>query len=213
MTTNDNLSFVKARGLVLAPMSENEEAFLNSKRVGAVLEFPKPKEVRNPFFHRKFFALLNLGFDYWEPTGGTLSPTERKLLEGFAHYLGEQGGKFDVFESLANHYMDAVALRRAHITAEKSFEAYRKWVAIEAGFFDVTVLPNGIIRKELRALPLPVWMIVSFGSCIRRLSRLSGTIFCTVTSGTSRRWMWRLTNCWGSHEYSKAKGVQVSPMA
>ncbi|WP_434359860.1 DUF1367 family protein [Parasalinivibrio latis] len=152
MTTNGNLSFVKARGLVLAPMSENEEAFLNSKRVGAVLEFPKPKEVRNPFFHRKFFALLNLGFDYWEPTGGTLSPTERKLLEGFAHYLGEQGGKFDVFESLANHYMDAVALRRAHITAEKSFEAYRRWVAIEAGFFDVTVLPNGIIRKEAKSI-------------------------------------------------------------
>jgi len=25
------------------------------------------KKVRNPLFHRKFFALLNLGYEYWQP--------------------------------------------------------------------------------------------------------------------------------------------------
>ncbi len=211
--TTGNLTFVKTRGLVLAPMSEQEEAFLNSKRVGAVLEFPKPKEVRNPFFHRKFFALLNLGFDYWEPTGGTLSPTERKLLEGFAHYLGEQGGKFDVFESLANHYMDAVALRRATSRQRNLSRLTGSGWRLRRGSLMLQCCQTALSARRPRALPLPVWMTASSGSCTRRLSPLSGTIFCTVTSGTSRRWMRQLTNCWGSHEYSKAKGVQVCPMA
>lgn len=40
--------------------------------MGAVL-YADFKQARNPAFHRKFFALLNLGFDYWQPTGGTIS--------------------------------------------------------------------------------------------------------------------------------------------
>lgn len=30
--------------------------------------------------HRKFFALLNLGFDYWQPSGGAISPADKKLV-------------------------------------------------------------------------------------------------------------------------------------
>ncbi len=28
--------------------------------------------------------MLNLGFEYWEPTGGTISANERKLVNGYA---------------------------------------------------------------------------------------------------------------------------------
>ncbi len=48
----------------------DQRNFLQSKiKLGAVLvaEF---RQVRNPAFHRRFFALFNLGFEYWEPTGG-----------------------------------------------------------------------------------------------------------------------------------------------
>jgi hypothetical protein len=55
-------------------------------RLGDVLvaEF---RRVRNPAFHRRFFALLNLGFEYWEPTGGAISSNERKLITGYAKFL------------------------------------------------------------------------------------------------------------------------------
>lgn len=50
------------------------------------------RQVRNPAFHRRFFALLNLGFEYWEPTGGAISANERKLVNGYAKFLAAYGG-------------------------------------------------------------------------------------------------------------------------
>ena len=48
-----------------------------------VAEFTK---ARNPAFHHSFFALLNLGFEYWDPTGGAISSNERKLVTGYVKY-------------------------------------------------------------------------------------------------------------------------------
>jgi hypothetical protein len=39
--------------------------------------------VRNPKFHRKYFVLLNLGFDYWEPS---LEHKGRKVEKCFERY-------------------------------------------------------------------------------------------------------------------------------
>ncbi len=39
------------------------------------------KRVRNYAFHRRFFKLLQLGFNYWIPNGGAITP-ERELVSG-----------------------------------------------------------------------------------------------------------------------------------
>lgn len=75
------------RGILIPATPETSE-FLQSKcKLGAVLvaDF---KQVRNPAFHRRFFALLNLGFEYWQPTGGAISTNERKLVTGYARFHG-----------------------------------------------------------------------------------------------------------------------------
>ena len=47
--------------------ADTETAALHSKlKIGEVLHGDF-KRMRNPRFHRKLFALLNLAFDYWEP--------------------------------------------------------------------------------------------------------------------------------------------------
>ncbi|EIQ54377.1 irsA domain protein [Shigella sonnei 4822-66] len=47
----------------------------------------------NYAFHKRFFKLLQLGFDYWTPVGGAITPRERKLVSGFVDYLCESVGR------------------------------------------------------------------------------------------------------------------------
>ena len=67
------LQLIKQSSGILIPATPETSDILQSKiKLGSVLvaEF---RQVRNPAFHRRFFALLNLGFEYWEPTGGAIS--------------------------------------------------------------------------------------------------------------------------------------------
>ncbi|MBN3839236.1 DUF1367 family protein [Burkholderia sp. Ac-20349] len=86
--------FQKVRGNLLAPVDPAAEKFLAGLKLGdgANVEVTKGRNVR---FHRKFFALLQLAFDVWDP------PADRT-------YKGEPIGKeFESFREdiliLAGH--------------------------------------------------------------------------------------------------------------
>ncbi|MDF2185883.1 DUF1367 family protein [Grimontia hollisae] len=145
------LALIKTQGGALAPLTDADKELLDKKRIGTVLE-AHFKVTRNPRFHRKYFALLNLGFDYWNPKGGAVSPQERNLLNRFAEELSKWGGEQQTLTDLAESFLDAVTRKRASLTVEKSFEAYRKWVAMEAGFFRIVVFPNGAVKKEAKSI-------------------------------------------------------------
>lgn len=110
--------------------------------------------VRNPAFHRRFFALLNLGFEYWEPTGGAISANEQKLVNGYARFLASYGGNEGALLDAAEQYLEQIASRRITngISLCKSFDAYRAWVTVEAGHFDAIQLPDGTLRKHPRSI-------------------------------------------------------------
>lgn len=59
-------NLIKVAGGLFAPMDEPTTEKAKKVRVGGVVHGPF-KQMRNPKFHRKFFSLLNLAFDYWEP--------------------------------------------------------------------------------------------------------------------------------------------------
>ena len=108
---------------------------------------------RNPAFHRKFFALLNLGFEYWEPTGGAISSNERRLVTGYAKFLATFGGSEGALLDAAEQYLSRIADRRSgSISICKSFDAYRAWVIVEAGHYDAIQLPDGTLRKHPRSI-------------------------------------------------------------
>jgi len=50
----------------LAPADAEAEEFLRKKKLGSVLS-AEIRQVRNYAFHKKWFALLNIGFENWEP--------------------------------------------------------------------------------------------------------------------------------------------------
>lgn len=148
------LQLIKQSSGILIPATPETSDFLHSKcKLGAVLvaDF---KRVRNPAFHRRFFALLNLGFEYWEPTGGAISTNERKLVTGYAKFLASYGGNKDALMDAAEQYLDQVASRRVTngISLCKSFDAYRAWVTVEAGHYDAIQLPDGTLRKHPRSI-------------------------------------------------------------
>ncbi|PSU19939.1 hypothetical protein CTM97_18550 [Photobacterium phosphoreum] len=145
------IALVKMQGGALVPLTDDDKHFIDKKRVGTVLECDF-KTLRNPMFHRKYFALLNLGFDYWNPIGGTVSPAERGLLMRFVRMLSQYGGEERILQEIVSGYLDHLSVHRAQLETEKSFEAYRKWVIIESGFYDVVVLPNGTIRREAKSI-------------------------------------------------------------
>lgn len=147
------LQLIKQSSGILIPATPETSDFLHSKcKLGAVLvaDF---KRVRNPAFHRRFFALLNLGFEYWEPTGGAISTNERKLVTGYARYLASFAGSESTLLEAADQFLDRIADRRAgSISACKSFDAYRAWVTVEAGHYDAIQLPDGTLRKHPRSI-------------------------------------------------------------
>jgi len=148
------LQLIKQSDGILIPATPESSDFLQSNcKLGAVLvaEFTK---VRNPAFHRKFFALLNLGFEYWEPTGGAISSNERKLVHGYAKFLMTFGGNESALLDAAEQYLDQVASRRVvnGISLCKSYDAYRAWVIVEAGHYDAIQLPDGTLRKHPRSI-------------------------------------------------------------
>ncbi|THD51869.1 DUF1367 family protein [Enterobacteriaceae bacterium ML5] len=143
------LSFIKSSNDTLIPATPDTRDFLHSKiKLGAIVtaDFKRP---RNPRFHRLYFSLLNLGFEYWTPTGGAISPEEKQLIRGYVNHLTEFAGHRETLNSLAIGYLKKVRAQRAdRVTLIKSFDAFRRWVTIEAGYYIEMVMPNGVTTKE-----------------------------------------------------------------
>ncbi|MGL4638570.1 MAG: DUF1367 family protein [Shewanella sp.] len=105
----------------------------------------KPRSLSH---HRMFFGgLLGLGFEYWEPAGGLVTAGERRGIESFADYLDRKRGS-TVIREVADIYIQHLAqLRGQRIQApNKNFEQFRRWVSIEAGYYDLQMSPNGPVK-------------------------------------------------------------------
>jgi len=146
-------SFIKSAGGVLVPATPDAREFIEKKvRLGAVL-YADFKQARNAAFHRKFFALLNLSFEYWQPTGGAISHADKKLVRGYVQLVAHYAGHEETLEELADQYLREEAEKRAgNISAVKSFEAFRAWVTIQAGFYTEYEMPDGSTRKEPKSI-------------------------------------------------------------
>ncbi|UOG71892.1 DUF1367 family protein [Serratia marcescens] len=156
-------SYIKAAGDLLVPATRDARDFLRSKKVGSVL-YADFKQARNPAFHRKLFSLLNLGFDYWQPTGGTISPADKAMVNGYIKFLAYYAGGEDALQAAADEYLTDVAEKRAgNISAAKSFEAFRAWVTIQAGFYTEFIMPDGAARKEPKSISFAKMDDIEFG--------------------------------------------------
>lgn len=114
--------FIKVSSTTLVAASDHDAELLQHIKLGqpARMTF---KRVRNYDFHKKYFALLNLAFDYWEP------PIAMSMDE-------VKAGTFD--PSLEQ--------------PEKNFDRFRKDVCILCGFYDSSYRINGEVRLEAKSI-------------------------------------------------------------
>lgn len=157
-------SFIKMSNDTLVPANPAARDFLHSKiKCGDVL-YADFKKARNPRFHRKYFALLNLGYEYWEPTGGTISPEERELFRGYVKFLAHYTDNDDALQSAADVYLNEIAQKRArNISAAKSFDAFRYWVVEQSGHYETFEMPDGSLRRVAKSISFAKMDDLAFG--------------------------------------------------
>jgi len=84
----------------LIPTDEEQSELMKRVKVGKVIKV-KWSEVRNYDFHKKFFAMLNLGFDAFEPPEQTFRGMRvEKNFDRFRKDCVIQAGYYDVAVNL-----------------------------------------------------------------------------------------------------------------
>lgn len=135
-----------ANGLVGATDADRE--LISKLKYGATVHGDF-KKMRNAKFHGKFFALLALAFDYWEPVGGLIPRQELRGIHGLAKYFEEINGRPGQLTNAVQAYIDQLEQDRIQRfpVVEKSREAFREWVTVEAGHFTLVQSPAGIEKR------------------------------------------------------------------
>lgn len=107
------------------------------------------KKMRNSRFHGKFFAMLDLAWEYWEPVGGLIPRQEMRGILGLAKFFEAQSGKPGQLSNAVAAYIEGLEQSRAERfpIVEKSREAFREWITVEAGHFTLVQSPAGIEKR------------------------------------------------------------------
>ena len=139
-----------AQGLV--PATEADRETIQCWKAGQVIH-GKFTKMRNARFHGKFFAMLDLAWDYWEPVGGLVPRQELRGILGMDKYFEECSGKPGQLSVAVDSYIAQLEADRAQRfpAVDKSREAFREWVTIEAGHFHLVRTPEGV-RKEAKSI-------------------------------------------------------------
>lgn len=141
---------------------------IDPQGIDAVRKLPKDKQLgvtvavpRNIGLHRKAFALVKLSFDYWQPTN-FISTVERSTVVSLGKFLVEHGIEYATAHGLCSQFLIRLNASRETLEAEKSFDAFRDFVTIDAGYYNVIHTPAGP-RKEAKSWSFASMDDVAFG--------------------------------------------------
>jgi len=101
------------------------------RKIGKVVQFSEAVEKRNPQFHRKYFALLHVGFDNWEPqeTDSTFKP--EKNFRQFRHNVAKACGYYKTVYDIKggySHIADSISF--ASMDEETFADLYSKTIDV-----------------------------------------------------------------------------------
>ena len=144
-------SIVKTTEGTFIPATAYDTELLGGLKAGKPYKVEVKQMSDRSYRHHKLFfgGLLPLAYHYWTPTGGMVTPGERLMVERFAQRLEALHDSGGLFIEFAGEFVQMVAQKRGEKIGAvlQSMEAFRKWLTIEAGYFDVYETPSGV-RKE-----------------------------------------------------------------
>ena len=148
-------SIVKTTNGNLIPATAYDAELLSGLKAGKTYKVEVKQMSNRSYQHHKLFfgGLLPLAYQYWQPGGGLITDGERKLVESFAKRLESMHDSGGLFIEFAGEFLQIVARKRGEKIGAvlQSMEAFRKWLIIEAGYFDVYETPTGV-RKEAKSI-------------------------------------------------------------
>lgn len=149
-------------GAVVAE-TEYDRNLLKNLPVGCAVKIMPMSNNRNYQHHKKFFALLDTGFEYWQPKFQVMSEMEvwicDEVYKGVSKIMPT-----DTLRTWLREFLDSLAERITKHRREKldyegmkTLEAYLNHVMKQAGFYDIKPSADGGTFKER-------WSI-SFNNC------------------------------------------------
>ena len=131
----------------LIPACEESSEWLRKKKLGATI-LVEPRELRNAGFFRKWFALVQLAYDYWSSDAQTVEYKGQPVLPNFKRF------RKDV-TILAGFYEPVVNLKGEVRLEAKSL----KWSSMEESdfekLFDATI--QAILQRVLNGKVCRKW--------------------------------------------------------
>lgn len=136
--------FVKT-SIGLIPASNGDKEIFHTWKFGAII-CGKFTQSRNYQFHKKLFGLLNLAFEYYEPSSGVLTNDEKRIATKIFKTLDNYNDNNGVMLDFGREFLRAESqARKAQIeNIQKAFEPFRTEMIIESGFYDEVRTPLGI---------------------------------------------------------------------
>lgn len=135
------------RGGALWPLRREDKTEFAKVKQGTVLDGDLSKQTQRSLIHHQmyFAGLLELAMDYWEPEGGTVSPSETAILTMFCKRMEKITGNSGALTEAKEHFVADLKRHRAeHYEApNKNKNDLHHWVVVEAGYFDIILTPFG----------------------------------------------------------------------
>lgn len=113
-------------GHSLRPAYDEDNEAIRKLKAGVIYraEVSAPRDQKK---HRKFFALLNLAFSYWEPET-MVSDVERQTVDKLADYLKRAGIDSEAVNRLTSDFMRQLELKRSTISLGCNFDMFRPYL-------------------------------------------------------------------------------------
>lgn len=125
------ITLTKTAGGALIPNDPQAADYISKLKLGGSITASVRKQ-RNPAFHRKFFALLNLAFDAWEP--GIKEHRGIKVQKNFDRFRKDvviSAGFYDVVANIKGEVRaEAKSINFGSMDEEEFSELYAKVVEI-----------------------------------------------------------------------------------
>ncbi|MCW2484823.1 DUF1367 family protein [Candidatus Symbiopectobacterium sp. NZEC127] len=135
--------------------TDHDKETMKGVPIGTPIALTPVGDRRNLKHHRKFWALLDLGFSYWEPDWAFVSAPEEWIAHRVAKRLAQVAGDPALYSNVTKEIADQVLgevagerQRRFDAEAVKTKDAYLNHVMIKADFYDLAPNPDGGTLKQ-----------------------------------------------------------------
>ena len=134
-------NFIKIPGGHLIPASDSDKEIVDKIKAGVVIRV-KFSQMRNYGYHKKWFALANLAFDFWEPPelpadqtkSWMKNVTPQKNFDRFRKDLTIRAGYYDAFYRLDGTVrIEAKSISFGSMTQEEFEKLYSATVDVVLG--------------------------------------------------------------------------------